>query len=148
MVKSSKSFIDNRLSGFIRKSLGNKIMATIIVSISLFMCVEIVLDLYFGKKDTIKLMETLSMDLAASTYSGIKYPMSVGDSSAVEQVLTDIREKMEGIEVFICDTNQLITWSTHRDKIYTNITNTITNAGSLAALSVFLAIRRVPKGVI
>jgi two-component system NtrC family sensor kinase len=145
MAKSSKSFIDNRLTDFIRKSLGNKIMATIIVSISLVMGVEIVLDLYFGKKDTIKLMETLSMDLAASTYSGIKYPMSVGDSGAVEQVLTDIREKMEGIEVFICDTNQLITWSTHRDKIYTNITNTITNAGPLAALKTLLKSGESPK---
>jgi len=145
MAKSSKSFIDNRLADFIRKSLGNKIMATIIVSISLVMGVEIVLDLYFGKKDTIQLMETLSMDLAASTYSGIKYPMSVGDSGAVEQVLTDIREKMEGIEVFICDTNQLITWSTHRDKIYTNITNTITNAGPLAALKTLLKSGESPK---
>ena len=145
MAKSSKSFIDNRLSDFIRKSLGNKIMATIIVSISLVMGVEIVLDLYFGKKDTIQLMETLSMDLAASTYSGIKYPMSVGYSAAVEQVLTDIREKMEGIEVFICDTNQLITWSTHRDKIYTNITNTITNAGPLAALKTLLKSGESPK---
>src|SRR5210317_1216430 len=85
------------------------------------------------------------MDLAASTYSGIRYPMSVGDSSAVEQVLTDIREKMEGVEVFICDTNQLITWSTHRDKIYTNITDTIINEGSLAALNTMLQTGEAPK---
>ena len=71
--------------------------------------------------------------------------MSVGDSAAVEQVLTDIREKMEGIEVFICDTNQLITWSTHRDKIYTNITNTITNAGTSGGFKDFIEIRRVPQ---
>ena len=103
------------------------------------MGVEIVLDLYFGKKDTIGLMETLSMDLAASTYSGIRYPMSVGDSSAVEKVLTDIREKMEGIEVFICDTNNLVTWSTHRDKVYSNISEIITTAEPLAALSNIMA---------
>jgi two-component system NtrC family sensor kinase len=145
MITSLKSFFKNQLPDIIRRRLGNRIMATIIVSITLVMGVEIVLDLYFGKKDTIELMETLSMDLAASTYSGIKYPMSVGDSSAVEQVLTDIREKMEGIEVFICDTNQLITWSTHRDKIYTNIKNTITNTESLAALSVLLQSGQAPK---
>ena len=145
MIVSVKSFFKNQLPDTVRKRLGNRIMATIFVSITLVMGVEIVLDLYFGKKDTIELMETLSMDLAASTYSGIKYPMSVGDSSAVEQVLTDIREKMEGIEVFICDTNQLITWSTHRDKIYTNITNTITNAEPLAALSLLLQSGEAPK---
>ncbi|MGB3648122.1 MAG: hypothetical protein WA992_06240, partial [Desulfobulbales bacterium] len=106
MTEHTKDFFANRLPNFIRKRLGHRIMATIIVSITLVMGVEIILDLYFGKKDAIELMETLSLDLAASTYSGIKYPMSVGDSSAVEQVLTDIREKMEGVEVFICDTNQ------------------------------------------
>ena len=145
MTKHTKDFFTNRLPNFIRKRLGHRIMATIIVSITLVMGVEIILDLYFGKKDAIELMETLSLDLAASTYSGIKYPMSVGDSSAVEQVLTDIREKMEGVEVFICDTNQLITWSTHRDKIYKNITHTIDNEEFLAALSVLLQSGKAPQ---
>jgi two-component system NtrC family sensor kinase len=145
MAKSSKSFIGNLLPDFIRKSLVNKIMTTIIVSISLVMGVEILLDLHFGKRDILQLMETLSMDLAASTYSGIKYPMSVGDSAAVEQVLTDIREKMEGIEVFIFDSNQLVTWSTHRDKIYTRISDTISNAEPLATISSILQSGESPK---
>ena len=145
MPENFKQFVKSRLPNFIRKSLGNRIMATIIVSITLVMSVEIILDLYFGKKDTLQLMETLSMDLAASTYSGIRYPMSVGDSGAVDQVLTDIREKMEGIEVFICDTNQLITWSTHRDKVYTNIALTITNPRPLRALSDLFASGTAPK---
>ena len=130
---------------FVRKSLGNRIMASIIVSITLVMSVEIVLDIFFDRKDKIELMETLSMDLAASTYSGIKYPMSVGDSAAVEQVLTDIREKMEGIEVFICDSNQLITWSTHQDTIYTNINKTISRPEPLAALDRMLRTGHAPK---
>jgi two-component system NtrC family sensor kinase len=145
MTGNTKNFMHKLLPGAIKKRLGNRIMAAIIVSITLVMGVEIVLDLYFGKKDTIELMETLSIDLAASTYSGIKYPMSVGDSGAVEQVLTDIREKMEGIEVFICDTNQLVTWSTHREKIYTNIADTITGAKPLAALKVLLQTGEAPK---
>ncbi len=139
------NFSKNWLPNFIRKKLGHRIMATIIVSITTVMSFEIILDLYFGKKDAIELMETLSIDLAESTYSGIKYPMSVGDSSAVEQVLTDIREKMEGIEVFICDTNELITWSTHRDKIYTNVTETIDSEDSLAAIKIMLQTGEAPK---
>lgn len=145
MTDTTKSFMGRLLPDIVRKKLGNRIMATMIVSITLVMSVEIVLDLYFGKRDTIELMETLSLDLAASTYSGIRYPMSVGDSAAVEQVLTDISEKMEGIEVFICDTNQLITWSTHRNKIYTNITDTITNAEPLAAFKNMLQTGEAPK---
>ena len=146
MSKKKNIFMKRRLlPAFIMKRLGTRIIATIIVALTLVMSVEIVLDLYFGKKDAIQLMETLSMDLAASTHSGIKYPMSVGDSSAVQQVLADIREKMEGIEVFICDTNQLITWSTHRDTIYTNITNTITTAEPLEALKVSLQSGKAPE---
>ncbi len=145
MAKSSRSFTGSLLPDFIRTSLGNKIMATIIVSISLVMGVEILLDLHFGKRDILQLMETLSMDVAASTYSGIKYPMSVGDSAAVEQVLTDIREKMEGIEVFIFDSNQLVTWSTHRDKVYTKITDTISSPEPLATVSAILQSGESPK---
>jgi len=145
MTGKTKKMIKNRLADLVRKRMGHRIMATIIASITVVMGVEIVLDLYFGKKDTLQLMETLSMDLAASTYSGIKYPMSVGDSAAVEQVLTDIREKMEDIEVFICDTNQLITWSTHRDRIYTDIKDTITAAAPLTALGDLLQSGEAPK---
>ena len=145
MKGSRYNFSKNWIPNFIRRKLGHRIMATIIVSITTVMSFEIILDLYFGKKDAIELMETLSIDLAESTYSGIKYPMSVGDSSAVEQVLTDIREKMEGIEVFICDTNELITWSTHRDKIYTNVTETIASEDSLAAIKIMLQTGEAPK---
>jgi two-component system NtrC family sensor kinase len=145
MAVSKKTFLNIRVPAFIRKRLGNRIIATIIVALTLVMSVEILLDLYFGKKDAIELMETLSMDLAASTYSGIKYPMSVGDSDAVQKVLTDIRIKMEGIEVFICDTNQLITWSTHQDKIYTKLTDTINKKEPLEALKTSLESGWAPK---
>jgi two-component system NtrC family sensor kinase len=145
MVEAIKNFFQNLLPNMVRKKLGNRIMATIIVSITVVMSVEIVLDLYFGKKDTIELMETLSMDLATSTYSGIRYPMSVGDSSAVEQVLIDVREKMEGIEVLICDTNALITWSTHQDNIYTNVTEALATQEPLTAIKVMLETGEAPK---
>jgi len=145
MTETKQNLTKNWLPNFIRKELGHRIMATIIVSITLVMSFEIVLDLYIGKKDAIEIMETLSLDLATSTYSGIKYPMSVGDSAAIEQVLTDIREKMEGVEVFICDTNQLITWSTHRDKVYTNLSETITSNAPLDALSGLLQTGETPR---
>jgi two-component system, NtrC family, sensor kinase len=145
MAESTKNFFQNLLPNIVRKNLGNRIMATIIVSITVVMGLEIVLDLYFGKKDTIEIMETLSMDLAASTYSGIRYPMSVGDSSAVEQVLIDVREKMEGIEVLICDTNALITWSTHQDNIYTNVSEALATTVPLTAIKVMLETGEAPK---
>ncbi|MGB3649333.1 MAG: ATP-binding protein, partial [Desulfobulbales bacterium] len=42
-------------------------------------------------------------------------------------------------------TNQLITWSTHRDKIYKNITHTIDNEEFLTALNVLLQSGKAPQ---
>ncbi|OGQ98178.1 MAG: hypothetical protein A2521_14870 [Deltaproteobacteria bacterium RIFOXYD12_FULL_57_12] len=118
----------------IRKSLGNKILATVTLGILLIMGLEIIFRIYFGTKDRIEQMEILSGDLAASTYSGIKHPMSVGDSDAVERVLADVRLKMDGMEVFICDTDQQIIWSTHEGKIHTPIADSISSPAALAGL--------------
>jgi signal transduction histidine kinase len=125
--------------GYIRKSLGNKIMAAVTVSILLVMGVEIVLRIYFGTRDRVELVETLNDDLVASTYSGIRYPMSVGDSEAVEKVLADMRLKMSGVEVFICDDDQQIIWSTHRDKIQTKVADSISSKPLLEALAITLS---------
>lgn len=120
-------------------------MVAVTISILLVMGVEIILRIYFGTRDRIRLVETLSTDLAASTYSGIKYPMSVGDSEAVERVLADVRIKMEGIEVFICDSDQQIIWSTHEEKIYTKVSDSITSAASILALKETLRSGVAPK---
>jgi len=109
-------------------------MAVVIVSILLVMGTEIVLRVYFGTKDRMELLALLGTDLAASIYSGIRYPMSVGDSNAVEKVLSDLKTKMKDIEVFICDFDKQIIWSTHKDKIHTKITNSIASKAFIGAL--------------
>jgi len=107
------------------KRFVNKIMAVVIISILLVMGTEIILRVYFGTKDRMELLALLGTDLAASIYSGIKYPMSVGDSNAVEKVLSDLKTKMKDIEVFICDFDMQIIWSTHKEKIHTRIADSI-----------------------
>jgi len=131
--------------GFIKKSVGNKIMVAVTVSILLVMGVEITLRIYFGTRDRVKLVEALSTDLAASAYSGIKYPMSVGDSEAVERVLADVRLKMEGVEVFICDSDQKIIWSTHEQRTDTKVSDSITSVAPLLALNETLRSGVAPK---
>lgn len=120
-------------------------MATVTLGMLLVMGVEIVLRIYFGTRDRIELMETLSVDLAASTYSGIKYPMSVGDSKAVERVLADVRQKMKDIEVFVCDFDQQIIWSTHEEKVHTKIADSISGIELLQALGETLRTGAVPR---
>lgn len=120
--------------GFRLRRFSDKILAGVIVTVSLVMVTEIFLRIYFGTKDRMDLMEALGLDLAAWTYAGIKYPMSVGDSQAVERVLADVHAKVEDVEVFVCDFDQVIIWSTHRDKIHARITEVIASDEAMATL--------------
>jgi two-component system NtrC family sensor kinase len=130
---------------FISNRLGNKILAATIICISLVMVTEIVLRIYFGTRDRVELMTAINTELAERTYSGIKYPMSVGDSDAVRKVLADIRAKENDVEIFVCDTAQEVIWSTHKNRISTPISDSISNREALAALSDTLITGIVPK---
>jgi signal transduction histidine kinase/CheY-like chemotaxis protein len=135
-IKSVKS--ENKMFGFIKKSLGNKIMAAIVISIILVMAVEIYVRIYFGAKDRIELMIQGGKELANSTYAGIKYPMSRGDAEAIENELLETRERMKDVEVFICDFDQEIIYSTHEDKIKTKVADIIYNKAALQNLTEIL----------
>jgi signal transduction histidine kinase/CheY-like chemotaxis protein len=130
--------------GFIRKSFANKIMATVIISIALVMAAEIVLRIYFGTKDRIELVKTLNLDVSGSIHSGITYPMHVGNSEAIKGVLSDVRTKMEDIEVWICDFDQEITWSTHEERVKTRVADSIHDKEALKALSKTLSSGVIP----
>ncbi len=121
--------------GLIRKSFANKIMATVIISIVLVMAAEIVLRIYFGTRDRMELVKTLNLDVSGSIYSGITYPMHVGNSEAIKAVLSDVGTKMEDIEAWICSFDQEITWSTHEEKVKTQVADSIHDKEALAALS-------------
>ena len=110
-------------------------MATVIISIALVMAAEIVLRIYFGTRDRMELVTTLNVDLSESIYSGIKYPMSVGNNDAVKKVLSDVRTKMGDIEAWVCDFDQEITCSTHEEKVKTWVADSIHDEEALAALS-------------
>jgi len=110
-------------------------MAVVIISLLLVMGTEIVLRIYFGTRDRLKLLAILETDLAASTYAGIKYPMSVGDSKAVERVLTQLKNKMKDIEVFFCDFDQNIIWCTEKEKIHTKIAQSIPSTAVINSLT-------------
>ncbi|MBW2164346.1 MAG: HAMP domain-containing protein [Deltaproteobacteria bacterium] len=130
--------------GFIRKNFANKILATVIISISLVMAAEIVLRIYFGTKDRIELVTTLNVDLSESIYSGIKYPMSVGNNEAVKKVLSDAQAK--NIGAWICDFDQEIVWSTHEEKVNTKVADSLCcGEETLAALSKALSSGVKPK---
>jgi len=123
---------------FLTKRLANKILAAIVITIVLIMGTEIVVRIYFGTRDRIELMNVLARDMASSTYAGIKHPMAVGDAEGIKRELLDIRETVKDIEVFICNFDQEIIYSTHQEKVKTKIADSIRNKTALETLSEIL----------
>ncbi len=121
--------------GFIRKRLGYKIMAAMLIIILLVLVAEIYMRIYFGTKDRLEIASTISRELADSVYAGIKYPMERGDSEAIKRELLDIRKKAKDVEVFICDFDQEIVYSTHEDKVKTIVADSIQNKAALQTLT-------------
>ena len=120
--------------GFLRKRLGYKIMAVMVITIAVISISEITFRIYFGTKDRLELMTMAAKELASSTYAGIKYPMSIGDSEAIKRQLSDIRTKATEVEVFITDFDQEIIYSTHEDKVKTKVEDSIHNKNTRRAL--------------
>ena len=124
--------------GFLKKRLANKILVAIVITIVLIMGTEIIVRIYFGTRDRIELMSVLARDMASSTYAGIKHPMAVGDAEGIKRELSDIRETVKDIEVFICNFDQDIIYSTHEDKVKTKIADSIHNKAALQSLKEIL----------
>ena len=110
-------------------------MVAMLIIILFVLLAEIYMRIYFGTKDRLEIAATLSTELADSIYSGIKYPMEVGDSEAIKRELSDIREKMRDVQVFICDFDKEVIYSTHTDKVKTKLTESINNKAISSALT-------------
>jgi len=119
---------------FIKNRLANKILLALIVTVAVIMISEITFRFYFGTKDRLDLVTIAAKELASSTYAGIKYPMSIGDAEAIKKELSDIREITKDVEVFISDFNQEIIYSSHAEKIHTNVSDSIRNKNAIRAL--------------
>jgi signal transduction histidine kinase/CheY-like chemotaxis protein len=110
-------------------------MVAMLIIILLVLMAEIYMRIYFGTKDRLEIASTISRELADSVYAGIKYPMGIGDSEAIKRELSDIRKKARDVEVFICDFDQEITYSTHEDKVKTRVADSIQNRAALQTLT-------------
>jgi signal transduction histidine kinase/DNA-binding response OmpR family regulator len=121
--------------GILKTRLANKILIIMVTTIILIMGAEILVRIYFGTRDRIELINMSARELASSTYAGIKHPMAVGDAQAIVQQMTDIREVAKDVQVYICDFEKEIVYSTHQETLRTNLGNLIHNADALQTLS-------------
>jgi signal transduction histidine kinase len=107
---------------------------------------EIIVRIYFGTEDRIELISTAAYELATSTYAGIKRPMAVGDAEAIKAQLADIEEIAKDVEVFICNFDQDIIYSTHEEKLKTKMAESIHNDAALHNLTAMLETGTASQG--
>ncbi|MEJ2691297.1 MAG: HAMP domain-containing protein [Deltaproteobacteria bacterium] len=129
---------------WIRRSLANKIMAAVCVCTILVMASEIALRLKFGIGDRIAIVRSFSVELAAATYAGIRYPMAKGDSEAVKRVLSEVRRRMGDIEVYVCNYNKKITWSSEEIPAFRDLDGIIADPEARDALAEMLGSGQAP----
>ena len=107
--------------GYIRKSLSKKILVVLTVSVALIMLGVVYLTYSFGTEEMLRTMDINNEETASAIYAGIKYPMSVGDSRAVQRELLDIKEIVNDIDIYICDSRGLIKFSTNKSAVTTKL---------------------------
>ncbi len=98
-----------------------KILIATIAVVGTFTGLFLYQTISFHTKSALEQVAESSQHLLENTYSAIKYPMSIGDSRTVEEQLKDIKDHMEGVEVYISDFRQRLTYASEEERIHTNI---------------------------
>jgi methyl-accepting chemotaxis protein len=104
-----------------RTGLRVKILAATIIVVGGFTGVFLYQTVSFHTRSALSQVAESSQSLLKNMYSGIKYPMSVGDSKTVEAQLKDIKDHMEGVEVYISDFHKVLQYASEEDRIHTSI---------------------------
>ena len=128
-----------------RTGLRVKILVATIVVVAGFTGVFLYQTVSFHSESALNLVAESSQSLLENTYSAIKYPMSIGDSETVEKQLKDIRDHMEGVEVYISDFANRLTYASEEDRIHTDVTHYLWEKESQEALAGALGTGVSPK---
>lgn len=112
---------------FITQKIGNKLLLTFIIIITIVMIIEIWFRIYFGKGDRLRLVEAGNNEVVDTIYATMKYPLTVGDSDSMHRDLEEIGRKYKNIKVYLTDFNGIISFSTDRNVIHSQLDNVIKN---------------------
>jgi len=106
---------------FIKNKIGNKLMLTFMAIIFLVMIVEMSFRIYFGVADRLRLVEMGNKEVIDTIYATMKHPLTVGDSETIHRDLQEIGAKYKNINVYLCDFNGRVSFSTDRKAINTKV---------------------------
>ena len=95
-----------------------KILVATIMVVGFFMGLSLYKSLVIHKKTAMNQVASSSDHLLESIYSGIKFPMSVGDSKTIRKQMKDIKKHMEGVQVYISDFQKMIMYASEEERIY------------------------------
>ena len=122
-----------------------KILLATILTVAGFTGIFLYQTLSFHTESSLSLVAQESRSLLESTYSGIKYPMSVGDSKTVEAQLKDIKSHMKGVEVYIADVDKNLTYASEENRIRTNVSAYLWEEETQDAVSDVLTTGETPE---
>jgi methyl-accepting chemotaxis protein len=128
-----------------RTGLRVKILVATIMVVVVFTGLFLYIALSFHTERVLNQVAQSSQGLLKNTYSAIRYPMSVGDSKTVEAQLKDIKEHMEGVEVYISDLHQTLAYASEEDRINTSITRYLWGKKTQKALADAISTGLSPK---
>ncbi len=121
-----------------------KILVATIMVVSFFMGLSLYQSLTIHKKTVMKEVASSSDHLLESIYSGIKFPMSVGDSNTIRKQMKDIKKHMEGVQVYISDFQNMIIYASEDERIYKSMATYLYENKSRDALAESLLTGQAP----
>ncbi|MCJ7617153.1 MAG: PAS domain-containing protein, partial [Desulfobacterales bacterium] len=94
-----------------------KILVSTIMVVGFFMGLSLYQSLAIHKETAMNQVAGSSGHLFESIYSGIKFPMSVGDCKTIREQMKDIKLHMEGVQVYISDFQKMIVYASEEERI-------------------------------
>jgi PAS domain S-box-containing protein len=85
--------------------------------VGFFMGLSLYKSLVLHKETAMNQVAGSSDHLLESIYSGIKFPMSVGDSKTIRKQMKDIKKHMDGVQVYISDFQNMIIYASEDERI-------------------------------
>ncbi|MGC8938766.1 MAG: hypothetical protein ACP5KH_07280, partial [Thermodesulfovibrio sp.] len=112
---------------FITKKIGNKLLVVFVALLFTVMLIEIIFRIYFGLPDRLKIAEAGHKEMMDTIFAMVKHPLTVGDSDTIHRDFEEIGTKHTNIDVYLCDFNKQISFSTDKKTIHKRVDHVIDN---------------------
>ncbi len=121
-----------------------KIFVATIVVVGIFMGLSLYQSLVIHKKTAMNQASEFSNHMLDNIYSAIRFPMSVGDEKTVNEQMKDVKEHMDGVQVYIADFYRKISYASEKERIDSSIEKYLQGNESRKALAEALATGKAP----